>query len=118
MAAHIGQPTRSRRFIKVYLLTWAMLAVGAVAYLAFLAFPPDAATPPPVEVADRDPAKTAVQGTNGTNGGNKAMAEVRGSLTEIRKEVTQLQDAMGERVANEKSSQSRLTALEERVAGI
>lgn len=112
MAAHIGQPTRSRRFIKVYLMTWGMLAVGAVAYLALLAFPQQAAAPPPAETADRDPAKTAAPGAN------KALAEVQGSLTEIRKDVTQLQDAMGERAANEKSSQSRLTALEERVAGI
>ena len=28
MAAHIGQPARSRRFIKLYLCTWALLAVG------------------------------------------------------------------------------------------
>jgi SPOR domain len=112
MAAHIGQPTRSRRFIKVYLMTWAMLAVGAVAYLALLAFPQQAAAPPPDETADRNPAKTTAPGPD------KTLAEVSGSLTEIRKDVTHLQDAMGERVANEKSHQSRLTALEERVTGI
>jgi hypothetical protein len=116
MAAHIGQPTRSRRFIKVYLMTWAMLAVGAVAYLALLAFPPQAGAPPPAETADRDPAKDPAK--TAAPGASKALAEVQGSLTEIRKDVTQLQDAMGERVANEKSNQSRLTALEERVAGI
>ena len=112
MAAHIGQPTRSRRFIKVYLTTWAMLAVGALSYLAMLAFPPHAAVPAPQ--TDLDPAKT---GTSVS----KALAEVksmRGSLSEIRKDVSQLQDAVGERVATEKVTQSRLTALEERVAGI
>ena len=66
MAAHIGQPTRSRRFIKVYLMTWGMLAVGAVAYLALLAFPQQAAAPPPAETADRDPPKTAAPGANKT----------------------------------------------------
>jgi hypothetical protein len=112
MAAHIGQPTRSRRFIKVYLITWAMLAVGAVAYLALLAFPQLVPALQPAEMADREPAKGAGPAAA------KALEAVRGSLTEIRKDVTQLQDAMGERVANEKTAQSRLTALEERVATI
>jgi hypothetical protein len=111
MTAHIGQPTRSRRFIKVYLMTWAMLAVGAVAYLALLALPPQAAAPPPPETAEVDPAKAVPAAA-------KALAEVRSvrtSLTEVRKDVTQLQDSMGDRVATEKVTQSRLTALEERV---
>src|SRR5262249_31787098 len=53
--------------------------------------------------------------------GTKALAEVRsmrGSLSEIRKDVNQLQEAVGERVVNEKVVQSRLTALEERVTTI
>jgi len=110
MAVHIGQPTRSRRFIKVYLMTWAVLAVGALAYLAMLAFPPLAATPH----AELSP-------TNSAPDASKALAEVRsmrGSLSDIRKDVTQLQDAVGERVTNEKVVQSRLTVLEERVATI
>src|SRR5215468_7813764 len=112
MTAHIGQPTRSRRFIKVYLMTWAMLAVGAVAYLALLALPQQAAAPPPPETAEVDPAKAVPA---------KVLAEVRSvrtSLTEVRKDVTQLQDSMGDRVATEKTTQSRLTALEERVTTI
>jgi hypothetical protein len=93
-------------------MTWAMLAVGAVAYLAILAFPQPVAPPP--QAADADPAK-------GEPTAAKALAEVRsvrGSLSEVRKDVTDLQDAMGERVANEKGVQSRLTTLEERVAVI
>jgi hypothetical protein len=113
MAEHIGQPTRSRRFIKVYLITWGLLAVGAVAYLTLLAFPQPASTPV-AAAAKLEPAKDApAEG--------KALAEVRsvrGSLSEIRKDVTQLQEAVGERVVNEKVVQSRLTALEERVATI
>jgi hypothetical protein len=115
MAEHIGHSTRTRRFIKVYLMTWAMLAVGAVAYLALLAFPQHAAAPPPVETADREPPKTQPADAA------KALADahaVGSSLTEIRKDVTQLQDAMGDRVTNEKVVQSRLTALEERVATV
>lgn len=112
MAAHIGQHTRSRRFIKVYLMTWGLLAVGALGYLTMLAFPPQAAAPPPQ--ADLDPAKSGQAVA-------KVVAEVRsvqGSLSEVRKDVSQLKDAMGERVEKEKVADSRLTALEERVATI
>jgi hypothetical protein len=122
MAAHIGQPTRSRRFIKVYLLMWALLAVGAVAYLTLLTYPQPAAAPPRTETAEADPAKTdPAKTTPAAATAAKALAEVRamgGSLTEIRKDVSNLQEAMGEREANEKKVKSRLTALEERVAGI
>src|SRR5262245_60649681 len=116
MAAHIGQPTRSRRFIKAYLLTWGLLAVGAVAYLTLLAFPQQASAPPPPAAAAVEPAKD-----KDAPAGTKALAEVRsmrGSLSEIRKDVNQLQEAVGERVVNEKVVQSRLTALEERVTTI
>lgn len=117
MAAHIGQPTRSRRFIKVYLMTWALLAVGALAYLALLVFPPPAAAPSPqtnLDAAKSEPATDTPEVP-------KALAEVRaleGNLSEVRKDVSELQDAMGERVVNENVVQSRLTALEERVATI
>jgi hypothetical protein len=111
MAAHIGQPTPSRRFIKIYLSTWGLLAAGALAYLAVLAFPPQAAAPPPQ--ASVDPVKVG--------GESKVMAEVRsirGSLSEIRKDVTQLQDAVGERAAAGKVVETRLSVLEERVSTI
>ena len=109
MAAHIGQPARSRRFIKVYLCTWGLLAVGALAYLAMLAFPPQAVSPP--QAAVTPPASSGA-------GESKAITEVRGSLSEIRKDVTELQSAVGERVENEKVVQTRLTALEERVSAV
>jgi hypothetical protein len=109
MAAHIGHPAPSRRFIKVYLFTWGLLAVGALGYLAMLAFPPQAVTPPRVRV-------TLPPG--GGAGESKAIAEVRGSLSEMRKDVTELKSAVGERVENEKVVKTRLTALEERISTI
>jgi hypothetical protein len=152
MAAHIGQPSRSRRFIKVYLITWGILAVGAVAYLGFLAYPHQAATssrsqtakvapvkvspvrvspvkvvsPVKTDAAKVEPAKVErpqpdqakIELAKPAPPTAKDLAEVRGTLTEVRKDVTQLQDAMGERVTHEKATQSRLTALEERVATI
>ena len=78
-----------------------------------LAFPPQAAAPPPPNGRPR-PAQDAAPARSRPGRG----AIDAGSLTEIRKDVTQLQDAMGERVTNEKVAQSRLTALEERVATI
>lgn len=111
MAAHTGQPTRSRRFIKIYLSVWALLAVGAVAYLAMLALPPQAGLPPHAVL---DPPRSGP-------GESKTLAEVRsmrGAISEIRKDVTELQEAVGERVANEKVVQTRLTALEERVSTV
>lgn len=109
MAAHIGQPAPSRRFIKVYLFTWGLLAVGALGYLAMLAFPPQA-VPPPQAVVTPAP--------HGGTGESRAIAEVRGSLSEIRKDVTELKSAVGERVENEKVVKTRLSALEERVSTI
>ena len=109
MAAHIGQPTRSRRFIKVYLCMWGLLAVTALGYLAMLTFPPQALFPPQA---------TATPPTGAEPGESKAIAEVRGSLKEIRKDVTELQTSVGERVENEKVVKTRLTALEERVSTI
>jgi hypothetical protein len=104
MVAHIGQPTPSRRFIQAYLGTWGLLAVGALGYLAMLAFPPQAGLPPQATAVP----PPAVQEP-------KPMAEVNGSLSEIRKDVTQLQEAVGERVVNEKVAQTRIAALEDRV---
>jgi hypothetical protein len=116
MAAHIGQPIRSRRFIKVYLSVWALLAVAALAFLAMLAFQPQAFAPPPQQHQQAEPERPK----NGP-AEPKASADVRsirGSLTEIRKDVSQLQEAVGEQVLNERVTQTRLTALEERVSTI
>jgi cell division septation protein DedD len=105
MAAHIGQPAPSRRFIKIYLFTWGLLAVGALAYLLFLTFPPQAVSPRQAAVKPR-------------GSDTKAIAEVKGSLGEIRKDVTELKTAVGERVENEKVVKTRLTALEDKVSTI
>src|SRR5688500_3580570 len=100
MAAHIDQPTRSRPLLKSYLASWALLASAALAYLAVLTFPSETATPPPqarvdppksppaspTEVTVRQVKTTAVKPAE-----VKSMAEVQGSLTEIRKDVSQLQ---------------------------
>jgi hypothetical protein len=60
----------------------------------------------------------AVTPPSGGAGESKAIAEVNGSLNDIRKDVTELQTAVGERVENEKVVKTRLTALEDRVSTI
>jgi len=122
MAAHIDQPTRSRRYIKLYLSTWALLASGALVYLAVLSFPPNApapapqATVKPAKDTPTDMSEVKVRQVKTTE--VKALTEMQGSLSEIRKDVSQLQEAVGERVVNEKVAQTRLNALEERVSTI
>lgn len=122
MAAHIDQPIRSRRFVKLYLSTWALLASGALAYLAVLAFPPNIDAPAP-SVSVRPAKDTSKEVTEVTvrqvkTAEVKALAEMQGSIGEIRKDVSQLQEAVGERVINEKVVETRLTALEDRVSTI
>jgi hypothetical protein len=123
MAAHIGQPIRSRRFIKIYLSIWALLAVAALVFLAMLAFQPQAFAPPQRQAEpDRPrsgPTEAKAEPKDEPPAEPKASAAVpsnRGSLTDIRKDVSQLQEAVGEQVINEKVTQARLTALEERVS--
>ena len=85
-----------------------------------------AAAPPAPETAKVDPVKVSpvkvnpvkVDPDKAAPATAKDLAEVRGSLTEVRKDVAQLQDAVGERASTEKVLQSRVTALEERVATI
>jgi hypothetical protein len=118
MAAHIGQPASSRRFIKLYLSIWALLASGALAYLAVLAFPPSAQAPAPPQVSLKPPQDTSteVSARQVKTTEVKDMTQVQGSLNEIRKEVSPPPEAVGERPLNEKVVQTSPNAPEERVS--
>jgi SPOR domain len=112
MAAYTDQPPRSRRFMKVYLATWALLAVAALAYLGLLAFHPMQGTQARPQVAEPDPgqamralAKTTVE-----------MGTMRRNLSEIQKDVADLREASADREAKDKAVTTRLTAVEERLA--
>ena len=90
MAAFTDQPPRSRRFIKLYLATWASLAVGALGYLAHLALQPQHAAQTRTQVTEPDPgqairalAKTTVE-----------MGTMRRNLSDIQKDVA---DSQGSR---------------------
>ena len=114
MAAYTDQPPRSRRFIKVYLATWASLAVGALGYLAHLALQPQQAAQTRTQVAEPDPgqairalAKTTVE-----------MGTMRRNLSDIQKDVADLKEVATERETKDKSVTARLTTVEERLAAL
>jgi hypothetical protein len=111
MAAHIGQPTHSRRFIKIYLGTWGLLAVGSLAYLAVLAFPPHVGTPQPeayVAPPESNPAPPAEP---------TKVAEVSASPSEVHKELPPQQGEGGARVPIEKVVKTQVTAQDDRGSG-
>lgn len=115
MVAYASPPARSGRFIKGYLLGWAVAAVAALAYLVSLAWQPELATTPaapPQRVAEPDPAIQAM---------SRTLAEVgamRRSVTDMQKDIGQLKVSVDQREAQDKVVDSRLTALEDRVASI
>ena len=114
MAAFTDQPPRSRRFIKLYLATWASLAVGALGYLAHLALQPQHAAQTRTQVTEPDPgqairalAKTTVE-----------MGTMRRNLSDIQKDVADLKEAATERETKDKLVTARLTTVEERLAAL
>jgi hypothetical protein len=118
MAALAAQPTRSRRFIKVYLIVWALIATGALSYLTLLAFPSSSArqaAQPAVasETAEPGPTLRALA---------KSFAEmgvaVRRGFGDVQKDITHLKEVAVEQDGKSKAAETRLTALEERVAAV
>ena len=117
MAAQIGQSTRSQRFIKVYLLTWALMAVGALGYLATLALQPPTGPARP-QIADPEPSQSMralarIQDEVGRL--RPEIGAVRSRMNELQNDIGQLKETMAEHGSREKSIQSRVTAIEERL---
>lgn len=115
MAAHAVHHPRSGRFVKAYLLTWGLLATGALGYLGSLAWHPDLlATPPPYTQVAAETQPDPVLET-----ASRALAEidnVQRSVGEIQKDVRQLRETVQQHEAQGKVVQTRLDALEERAA--
>lgn len=119
MAALAAQPTRSRRFIKVYLVAWALVATGALTYLTLLAFPSSsvrqAAQPAaaPEAAAEAGPTLRALA---------KSFAEmgvaVRRGFGDAQKDITHLKEVTVEQDGKTKAVETRLSALEDRVAAV
>jgi Tfp pilus assembly protein FimV len=107
--------TQSGRFIRVYLLVWGLAAAGALTYLASLAWQVDSNPAQQRQQA----AKPVVDPEQGLRVANKALAEidnVQHTVGEIQKDLGHLKETIGQRDAQDRESQSRLAALEERVS--
>jgi SPOR domain len=112
MTAHAVHHTRSGRFVKAYLLTWGLLATGALAYLGSLAWQPELLT------ASRSQPQQVAEPDSSLRAATKALAQigaVQRSVGEIQKDLGQLKDTVDQHNAQGKMVQSRLAALEERV---
>ena len=110
MALQELNPAPSRRFIRAYLVIWGVAAVGALGYLATLALQPESLAPSHPKVTEPDPSlKAAV----------KALAEVgtvRQTVDTLQKDIGDLKGTVEQRNDTERTMQSRLAAVEERLA--
>jgi SPOR domain len=107
--------TQSGRFIRVYLLTWGLLAAVGLTYLASLAWHVDLHLPQRQQQA----AQPVVDPEQGLRVANRALAEidnVQHTVGEMQKDLGRLKETVGQRDAQDRESQSRLAALEEKVS--
>jgi sporulation related protein len=117
MSAQALQHTRSGRFVRVYLITWGLLAACGLTYLASLAWHVDLQLPQRQQQAE----KPAIDPGQGLRVANKALAEidsVQHTVGEMQKDLGRLKETVGQREAQDKESQSRLASLEERVSSL
>src|SRR5438477_8069616 len=107
--------TQSGRFVRVYLLTWGLLAAVGLTYLASLAWHVDLRLPQRQQQA----AQPVIDPAQGLRVANKALVEidnVQHTVGEIQKDLGRIKETIGQRDAQDRESQSRLAALEERVS--
>jgi hypothetical protein len=124
----------SRRYIRAYLAIWAILGIIGLSYLASLVLQPEHLTTteaqptqpvqpaqkiPQTQTAKAVPPVKAPQPDPGLEIANKALVEIgamRLNVDDLQKHVGELKEAVEQRVDGEKSLQSRVAALEEKVA--
>jgi hypothetical protein len=104
--------TPSRRLFRAYMAMWSVAAVVAVGYLGGLALQPEQLAPGQPKMAEPEPGLSAAV---------KALAEVdtvRQAVDSLQRNVGDLKDSVEQRGDHDKTLQSRLAALEERVASL
>jgi hypothetical protein len=115
MSAPAIQHAPSGRFIRTYLVTWGLLAAVGLTYLASLAWQVEFRAPPaqqPTAVIDPE---------LGVRVANRALAEigsVQQTVRSIQSDLGRLKDTVDQRDAQERESQARLSALEEKVTSL
>jgi len=111
MAAQKVHHPASRGYVRVYLLTWGVLAAGGLGYLGTLAWQPEFfAAPAPVQVTQPD---------QGLRAATRALAElggVRRAMNEMQRDIGQIRETVEQRDVRDKELSSRVAAIEERVA--
>jgi TolA-binding protein len=100
--------------MRTYYMVWGLLAAGGLGYLA--SFTPQLG----LQVAAKEE-RPAIDPEAGLRAASQALSEigsVRQSVSEIRKDIGQLKQAADNRDAQERESQARIAALEERVTSL
>ncbi len=109
--------TQSGRFIRYYLLTWGLLAAVGLTYLASLAWHVDLQLLP--QRQQQQAAQPVIDPEEGLRAANKALAQidrVQHTVGEVQKDLVRVKETIDQRDAQDRESQSRLAALEERVS--
>jgi chemotaxis protein histidine kinase CheA len=102
----------SRKFFRAYMTMWGVAAIVAVGYLGTLAWQPEQLAPAQPKVAEPEP---------GIRAAAVALAEVdtvRQAVDSLQKDVGDLKGSVEQRSDHDKTLQSRVAALEERVASL
>jgi cell division protein FtsN len=113
MAASGTTRSRSGGFFKLYLFVWVIASAAALAYLASLLTGPD--LPRALQ------AQAQGDGEQSTRLASRALSEVgnvRRSVSEIQRDVGLIREGLEQRDSADKQTQSRLSALEERVSSL
>lgn len=100
--------------MRTYYLVWGLFAVGGLAYLA--SFAPHLG----LNLAAKEE-QPVVDPEAGLRVANQALSEVgnvQRSVSELRKDIGQLKQAVDQREAQERESQARIASLEERVTAL
>ena len=116
MSAQAGQHAHSGRYLRVYLLTWGLLAAGGLTYLASLAIPFDIGLARQPQVA-----QPAIDPEQGIKLATQALAQidtVENTVNEIAKDVGRIKETVDQHDQHDREAQSRLAALEERVTNL
>jgi hypothetical protein len=111
MAVQATHHAPSGRFIKVYLLTWGLLAAGGLTYLASVAWHPELFSP----------GQQTAQPDQSLRAANLALAEVgsvRRTVTEIQRDLGKLKETVDQRETEDRAAQARLASLEEKMGAM
>lgn len=113
MAASVSARSRSGGYFKLYMFVWAVAAAAALAYLASLATNP--------ELSKSFPQQSQTEPEQSLRLASRALSEVgtvRRAVGDLQRDIGQLKENIEQRDTAEKSMQSRLAALEDRVSTI